>query len=309
MLDPYFEFISSSIPHTQINAQVFEFDLGILAVNDAITFRVTVRVSCNAELGMEHCAEGSVMDNLLCDQERTTYVECQQNVGPFDPNDKRVFNAAGHETTQVDKGEYIYYNIRFQNTGTDTAFTVRIEDTLSALLDYNTLEMISASHPFTYLLTDGPLLNIIFENILLPDSNVNEPASHGYIKFRIKPMPTFDYGTSIPNIAGIYLDFNDPVLTNSVTTVILPIVKTIEPEKLITFDVYPNPVHSTLQISMSDVDRIRIDGIEIVDLVGHVVQSKSVAGVIDVNALSQGIYTILLKEKGAAIGVRKFLKL
>lgn len=308
-LDPFFEFISSSMLYTQINSQVFEFDLGMLAVNETITFQVTVRVSCNAELGMEHCAEGSVFDNLLCDQERTTYIECQQNVGSYDPNDKRVFNEAGHETSQVDKGEYIYYNIRFQNTGTDTAFTVRIEDTLSTLLDYNTMEMISASHPYTYLLTDGPLLNVIFENIQLPDSNVNEPASHGYVKFRIKPMSGFDYGTSIPNTADIYFDFNDPVLTNSVTTVILPTVKTIESEKLIAFDVYPNPVNSTLHLSMSDVDRARIDEIEIVDPQGHVVLSKRLFDVIDVSALSPGIYVILLKENGVAIGVRKFLKL
>jgi uncharacterized repeat protein (TIGR01451 family) len=142
------------------------------------------------------------------------------NIGSFDPNDKRVFNSEGLETETVDKGQYIYYHIRFQNTGTDTAFKVRILDPLSPKLDLSTLEMLSASHAYEYVLTDGPALEVTFDNILLPDSSTNEAASNGYVKFRIKPLPEYDYGTVIPNQAGIFFDFNAPVYTNETSLLI-----------------------------------------------------------------------------------------
>lgn len=309
-LDPFLDFISSSIPYTQISSHVFEFDPGVIAVNSAYTFQVKVRLSCNAELGAEHCVEGSVFDNLLCDFERTTYTECRNNVGSYDPNEKRVFNEAGFETGQVDKGEYIYYNIRFQNTGTDTAFSVRITDQLSPILDYKTLEMLSASHPFSWLLTDGPELSIIFENILLPDSNVNEPASHGYVKFRIKPFPEMDYGTSIQNTAAIYFDFNEPVLTNTVATVILPVVKTTELKKRIEFDIYPNPANSVIHLTLSEEASKQTDACVIVDVLGRpVIQVNGHSDkAILVSHLAPGAYSLILQSNGEWIGIKKFIK-
>jgi hypothetical protein len=54
-----------------------------------------------------------------------------------------------------------------------------------------------------------------FDNILLPDSNVNEPESHGYVKFTIELKDSIPQDTKIENFAGIYFDFNDPVITNT----------------------------------------------------------------------------------------------
>lgn len=311
-LDPYFEIISTSIPYTQVSTHVLEFDLGIIAVNEVATFQVVVMISCNAALGTLHCVEGIVYDDLLCDDDHTTYKECQENIGSFDPNDKRVFNEAGQETVQVDKDEYLYYHIRFQNTGTDTAFTVRIQDPLSAMLDYNTLEMLSASHPYTWFINDGPALNILFENIMLPDSNINEPASHGYVKFRIKPLPEFDYGTSIPNTAGIYFDFNDPVLTNTVTTVILPLVKTFDPVDPIDFAISPNPANGFIHIAISPADLVKADVCEVIDLFGRRLLSAAMLTSeqeIDISGLTPGMYTVVLLKHGVAVGAKKFARL
>ena len=49
---------------------------------------------------------------------------------------------------------------------------------------------------------------------MLPDSNVNEPASHGFVSFRIRQQPELALGTRILNKADIYFDFNEPVVTN-----------------------------------------------------------------------------------------------
>ena len=57
--------------------------------------------------------------------------------------------------------------------------------------------------------------DFIFNNIQLPDSNVNEPASHGFVKFKINQRANNPLGTVIENKAGIYFDFNEAVITNS----------------------------------------------------------------------------------------------
>ena len=59
--------------------------------------------------------------------------------GAYDPNDKLATTSLGSTTSWLlDEDEWIDYTIRFQNTGTDTAFNVVITDTLPANLDPST---------------------------------------------------------------------------------------------------------------------------------------------------------------------------
>jgi uncharacterized repeat protein (TIGR01451 family) len=309
-LDQFFEFNSASIPHTLIDASTVSFDLGILALNETITFKVFFTLSCQAELGAEHCLSGNVTADNQCIGERSYTIECQENIGSFDPNDKRTFNADGRQSDQVDKDEYIYYHIRFQNTGTDTAFNVRIVDPLSTRLDIGTFEMLSASHSFTYEITDGPTLIADFKHILLPDSTTNEPESHGYLKFRIKPLPSFDYGTTIPNKADIVFDFNEPVLTNETITSILPALGVNDQYDRIDFTVFPNPAKHILELRLAEADRGRVDAWVVYDTQGMI---KTHAAYetrrgININTLPSGLYMLVLIEKGEMIGARKFVK-
>ncbi len=62
-------------------------------------------------------------------------VDCQENIGSWDPNDKRGFPEGYGPEHFIEKNTDIEYHIRFQNTGTDTAFKVEIRDTLSEFLD------------------------------------------------------------------------------------------------------------------------------------------------------------------------------
>lgn len=143
-------------------------------------------------------------------------IYCTENIGAFDPNDKNAFPKGLGEQHFIEPGQPIDYLVRFQNTGTDTAFTVVIQDTLSPYLNPATLQMGAASHPFRWQLKGEGLLNIIFENILLPDSSANELASHGFVSFRIRQQEGLDLPTIVTNEAAIYFDFNDPVITNEV---------------------------------------------------------------------------------------------
>ena len=152
--------------------------------------------------------------------------------GAYDPNDKSATPKL--TPSQVANGNYIYYTIRFQNTGNDTAFSVVITDTLNSQLQANSLEVINTSHP-AKITVKGNVVYFEFINILLPDSNVNEMKSHGYVSFRIKPQPTVLLNSTIPNKAAIYFDYNSPVITNTAITTISN-AQTV-PLKLISFKV------------------------------------------------------------------------
>ncbi len=135
--------------------------------------------------------------------------------GSFDPNAKEVKTSTDQSNTYyvIDEDEWLDYTIQFQNTGNDTAFFVVITDTLPSTLDPTTFEYGTATHSVIKEMTGQGILRFIFPNILLPDSNVNEPKSHGSVSFRIKPIQPLLSGTQIENIANIYFDFNDPVIT------------------------------------------------------------------------------------------------
>lgn len=152
--------------------------------------------------------------------------------GSYDPNDKSATPKL--TPAQVSNGDYIYYTIRFQNTGTDTAFNIVVTDTLDNKLQPSTMQMIATSHPCITTVKDNKI-SFEFINILLPDSNVNQLKSHGYISFRIKPVNTLVVNDIVPNKAAIYFDYNSPVVTNSaVTTIVDPVVL---PLKLVSFTV------------------------------------------------------------------------
>ena len=140
--------------------------------------------------------------------------------GSYDPNDKQEAGAGSLHPSAINAGDYLTYTIRFQNTGTDTAFNVIVKDTLSAKTDPASIEMIGASHSYSMTLTNGNICTWTFKNILLADSNRNEPLSHGYITYRVKPRNNLVLKDSIHNSAGIYFDFNLPVQTNKQLTVV-----------------------------------------------------------------------------------------
>ena len=312
-LDEFFDFSDASIPYTQLQDDLLEFDLGILEVNDAVVFRIYFNLSCDADLGAEHCLTGTLLDDVFCNNSftLTTFTECQENIGSFDPNDKRIFNEAGNETAQIDTSEYIYYHIRFQNTGTDTAFNVKITDAISDKLDINSLEMLSASHEYGYEITDGPTLIVDFENILLPDSTTNEVESHGFFKFKIKPLAEIGYGSAISNQASIFFDFNEAVITNEAVVHIEKIVGTNQIFPMIDFEIYPNPSDAILHLLIYDTDLNQVEDYDIVNHLGQVISSGNLNNQsrVKVSHLTNGVHSILLKENGKIIGAKKFIKL
>lgn len=181
---------------------------------------------------------------------------CEPNTGSYDPNDKHGYPIGVGEDHRILPGQPIEYRIRYQNTGTDTAFTVVIRDTLDASLDPFTIVMGASSHTYNWQLEGPGILKFTFNNINLPDSNVNWEGSQGFIRFRISQKPNLPLGTQIRNRAGIYFDFNDPVITNeTMHTIGFPdvISSTNQPTKKQTLvKILPNPAKEKAVFELPD---------------------------------------------------------
>lgn len=218
--------------------------------------------------------------------------------GSYDPNDKTAYTSTRESDTLyfINEDEWIDYVVRFQNTGTDTAFNIVVTDTLPAALDPASISLVAASHAHMWSVEGQGTLKFIFPLIMLPDSNVNEPASHGIISFRIRPRLPLAAGTSIENVANIYFDFNPPVIT--VPSVLSAELSTgmgaIDSHALIA---YPNPT--------SDILFLAGEGLGAGELVirtldGRSVMSKPVRSTriaLDVASLATGTY--IIEARGA----------
>lgn len=142
-------------------------------------------------------------------------VACLPIIGAYDPNEKFAVPEGVKAQHFIEPNTDIDYQIGFQNTGTDTAFTVVLRDTLSNDLDPATIKMLNASTTkYSWDMVSKNELKISFNNILLPDSFRNEPRSHGFVKFRISQKRDVAIGTRIENRAAIYFDYNAPIITN-----------------------------------------------------------------------------------------------
>ncbi len=132
----------------------------------------------------------------------------------YDPNDKNVEPSGKKDERFVLKDETLTYTIRFQNTGNAEARDIRIRDTLDPSLDQSTFQLLESSHK-VYTEQRGPNLEFYFRNIWLPDSLTNKEGSKGYLVYSINANADIEECTVVKNKAGIYFDFNPPVITNS----------------------------------------------------------------------------------------------
>ena len=217
-------------------------------------------------------------------------------VGSYDPNDKQV-NVAEFGPQFLAENKPLKYLIRFQNTGNYYAENVVITDTLDPNLDLSTLDIIAHSHAMEYS-REGNVVFFEFNDIFLPDSTSNEPESHGYVRFSVEPDASINNSTTIDNQANIYFDFNEPIITNTTTSVYDISLGNENP--VITADVYPNPTSSILVIEWPD--NTSIQSFEIIDLSGKTVGSVPVSknrSRVDINVEDYAAGMYFVKPVGA----------
>jgi len=300
VLDEGLNFDSTSIATTNISGNMLTWSLGTMLPLQNIQLSVYCTQSVADTLGspVVSTAEITPITGDLVPEDNTVTTDSQV-IGSYDPNDILV-DPAAILVQQLDDA-ILDYTIRFQNTGTDTAFTVAVENILPPNVGLSSFEVIGTSHPVELTYYDfSRKMRFQFNNILLPDSNTNEVLSHGYVRYRLKPLTTLSVGDSVLNTAGIFFDFNAPVITNTAVTTITTDTgaPTLTSDARITL--YPNPTIGTVVLRTSG----ELNGGEVLvrDALGRVVQRGRIGSteqVLDLSALSGGHYHVIVHHNGA----------
>lgn len=267
---------------------------------------------------VEACTTGSTFSTGFVtqfpadDADEFVDIDCTENTGSYDPNDKQGFPKGYGQHHYIRPGTPLEYKIRFQNTGNDTAFTVRIVDTLSAWLDPATVRPGAASHAYTWDLNGAGILSFLFENILLPDSNVNGPASHGFVKFAIDPRTDAPLETVIENTADIYFDFNEAVVTNTTFHRLGEDFVTVglwQPQQpAYEVAVSPNPFSDAAILEIKGLSRTSGLWLRVTDLNGQtVLEMNSETAVFHLKKvdLPAGVYFFTIEQAGKNVGAGK----
>ncbi len=282
------------------------FQTGGILVTVNVTTGTPIGTLINSGAHIEPLANDA---NTICNQ---SYWEVF-TTGSYDPNDI-IVNEDTLLSTQFPNPPYLEYIIRFQNTGNDTAFTVKVLNTIDTFkLDLTTFEFIASSHPLNleYIPWEHNM-EFRLENILLPDSNTNEPGSHGFVRYRIKPKSSLISNDTIANYAAIYFDFNAPVITNTaVTHIVLPTTIAESTDRGNNLLLYPNPAQSTLTIVTNNLPGSGCN-LLISDVTGRTLFSKPISAAstkhnINISSLSRGIYFVQL-QVGEKISRGRFVK-
>jgi len=227
-------------------------------------------------------------------------------VGSYDPNDKLLFPAV-LTPDEVALGETpIEYTIRFQNTGTFLAERVVILDTLSTDLQWESMRFIASSHAHHWYITNG-VLHVIHNDIMLPDSNANEAASHGFFKFSMLPKTDLDNGSLIENIAHIVFDFNEPIVTEPAVFMVDISAGVTEALGSARACVFPNPSQEFIQVNALGTDDVL--RYHISDMLGAQVQAGSLVtgDWLNVENLDPGTYLICI-DHGRTRIFNRFVK-
>jgi len=227
----------------------------------------------------------------------------------YDPNDKQSYpqrsTAEDYDQNYTLFDETIDYTIRFQNTGTDTAFNIVIRDTLSTDLEIGTLNPLGASHPMQPEIDyTTNSVAFYFRDIQLVDSFTNEALSHGFVQFSIKTLPGIAEETLIENKAGIYFDFNEPIITNTVDNLMVSELPTSSISEsslsLGAFPLFPNPVDRLESFMISELPEGE-KKIKILNVNSELVyQTETGTDQFEFNNLNlnAGVFFILVEVKG-----------
>ncbi|WP_298222063.1 T9SS type A sorting domain-containing protein [Flavobacterium sp.] len=231
-------------------------------------------------------------------------------IGSYDPNDKMESHGDKILTSSFASTDYLYYTIRFENTGTASAINVRISDVLDSKLDETSIKMVNASHDYILDRLDTNL-TWKFNNIQLPPSVENMNTGKGYVTFKVKPKAGYATGDIISNTAGIYFDYNPVIVTNTFLTEFVATLAVDQFENT-DFLFYPNPAQDVLNVTLKNNGN-SIDFIEVYDAQGKSMLHKKVTtpsntDFIDLSSLASGLYFIEVTTSNQSKVIKKVMR-
>lgn len=255
-------------------------DANPVIIGDELTFTSSI---------LPQNGDENTMDNL--------FILNQTVVGSYDPNDITCLEGDNVSPTQI--GNYLHYNVRFENTGTAAAENVVVKVEVNPVdFDINSLQIMNTSHPVDARIR-GNIVEFIFQNIML------DSGGHGNILLKIRSQPNLVQGDLVAKKANIYFDYNFPIETNEAETV-FQALNNPSFEQDNTIKIFPNPTNSFVNIS----GNFNIKTTELFDTQGRLLQTNIInenTTTLDISAKSNGVYFIkVTSEEG--IKVEKIIK-
>ena len=314
----------------QYQSGQFQFGIGesqeITVPADGATWRVEATqvqhhpTPENPAATLEGCTDNGSFDTgfalqfSVYDPSEAVDNECQEVIGSWDPNDKQGFPLGITDEHLILPNTKLDYLIRFQNTGTDTAFNIVVRDTLSQFFALESVRPGVASAAYDFEIVNGNVLVFRFKDIKLVDSFANEAASHGFVQFSVDQKPNLDWGTIVQNAAAIYFDFNPPVITNTTLHQIGDVphptaVNDVLIANTSTIMVFPNPAQPLSELSLSK-DLPNGAAWKLMATTGKVLDTGVLQGnrlKITNTTLGSGIYWIEFSLGGRWLGVAKWV--
>jgi len=224
-------------------------------------------------------------------------------VGSYDPNGKQVLPVGTGAQGYISQSDAVLkYTIEFQNTGSDSARVVAIQDTLDPSLDITSLRLTAHSHSVRMTLSYPRVLTFTFDKIGLPAKIQNEGGSKGLVSYTIHQLPNLAPGTVIRNKAGIYFDYNVPVITNSTINTITTFTG-IENYALTNgmVSIFPNPFSGKALLKINESLGFDEGILRLYDIGGRLMESQEITQHetwIQANTLDAGVYFYRLENQG-----------
>ncbi len=305
VLDSMVTYYSSSPPPFAIISDTMIWNYNNIYFNSShVTPQIFVQTSTSAQAGDTVCFD-IYMTPISGDAYASNNIKkyCFEVNNGYDPNIKSVYPIGVCPEHFVLSNQKLTYTVKFQNTGNSNAINIFVLDSLDADLDLSSVRVIASSHSLITEVLPGNVLKFRFDNIMLPDSASNEPASHGYVIYEVDPLPGATDGTEIKNHADIYFDFNPPVITNTTLNTLVSVIPNCTIATEITesdesgFKIYPNPAEDVFF-----VDNIQVNSaVYLYDISGRLIlaqKSNSSKCAVNTSSLQNGIYLVEVGSGG-----------
>jgi len=214
-------------------------------------------------------------------------------IGSFDPNDITCLDGERVHPEKI--GEYLHYNINFENTGTAQATFIVVKNEINtAQFDMDSFQMINASRPVQAKIT-GNKIEFRFDDINLG------PEGKGNVVYKIRSLNTLQANDDVSQQAEIFFDYNWPIETNEATT-IFQILGREDFDRDHSVKVYPNPSDGIVTISASSM----VKSLELYDIQGRLLQAGSNT-LLDISGRAAGMYFVKVQTE-AGVKVEKVFR-
>ncbi len=312
--DPQLFFDYSSPPATTIDtvAHIITWNVGVVQPGVSGWIWVDFATSCTVLAG-DAAFNAVTIQPIAGDAVPANNIDTLHQIATssWDPNDKQVSPSGVGPQGLIHADQRLDYTIHFQNTGNAPAMNVVLIDTLSAELDWTSINILSYSHPMVSELdTTTGIITFFYNNIFLPDSGSDYLGSMGNVKYSIMPKTGIVDGAVINNFADIYFDMNAPVRTSTTLNTIDYKLGVNELTLESQVHIYPNPANESAYIVVEGLNSSEFE-LKMTNFLGQEVellkgQFNQVLK-LNLNDLQKGIYFIDIISNNETISVQKLI--